>query len=720
MTTANIPASSDLTYLRAGLIARLQLFRVKIRKHLVMEGIARWLGELVAVLLVSFLLDRALRLSLPTRIVFLVIGSAFLLVELFRFVISPIWVNLSLVGIAAAIDRAGSAPMQGTFAARVASVLELPELLAGTAAPSPAMVRTAVMRCHDIMNGVKLEDHLNRQRYRISFWIVISLILLPAVVSGMNHRSSALWFRRYFMASNEQWPQKTYLTISGAPGGHMIVAKAEPFVLRVSIQEGSVSPDTVTLRYREAKGSPITVAMTKFGPKDFRYDFPPLGSDTAVELTGNDDAQAFEIEPIDRPRITELRLVSQHPTEASLTPHDFAGQDADLSFLAKTRLALTFTSNVPVRQARLKSNLATPAQNDLKQIDDRTFELAWTQEAPVQLQIELVGSGADLLSLPTPVAVGLKVDMPPRIGLTYTAVRQRITPLARIPLVIQARDDYGVAKVDLLTKTEIIGLDAASPAPTTAPASRPSAQVVARTLIGPITPATDLEIQHPHLLDVAGLKLPAGSILSVGASATDACYLGPQTATSRMIVFRIVPPEELFREILLRQQGERARFRKQIEEAQKIRDALAAVTTPDAAAALARQHRQIQREVARVGNSLAESVTEMKYNVLGGPEAWDLMDKNVLGPLKKLNDEAMTQQKDALDALKGDEAAKVNEAITRQEQIVTRMQEILKQMSQWDSFVDVLNQLNEIIKLETNVKTSTDKMTKEQTKGIFD
>ena len=48
------------------------------------------------------------------------------------------------------------------------------------------------------------------------------------------------------------------------------------------------------------------------------------------------------------------------------------------------------------------------------------------------------------------------------------------------------------------------------------------------------------------------------------------------------------------------------------------------------------------------------------------------------------------------------------------------MQEILKQMSQWDSFVDVLNQLNEIIKLETNVRLSTEQMKKKQTEGVFD
>ena len=96
------------------------------------------------------------------------------------------------------------------------------------------------------------------------------------------------------------------------------------------------------------------------------------------------------------------------------------------------------------------------------------------------------------------------------------------------------------------------------------------------------------------------------------------------------------------------------------------------------------------------------------------------MDKNVLGPLKKLNDEEMNQQKDALDALNPTDAAAVTTASERQEKIVTQMREILKQMSQWDSFVDVVNQLNEIIRLETRVRQSTEQMKKKQTEGIFD
>src|SRR5439155_1040394 len=109
----------------------------------------RWLGELVAVLLVSFLLDRLLRLGVTTRLVLLLLGTVYLLVDLWRFVIVPWRIQVGLVGLAAAIDRTGSEKIRGSLAARVASVLELPALLAGpgaTAARRPTPSRCAIAK----------------------------------------------------------------------------------------------------------------------------------------------------------------------------------------------------------------------------------------------------------------------------------------------------------------------------------------------------------------------------------------------------------------------------------------------------------------------------------------------------------------------------------------------------------------------------------------------
>src|SRR6202021_2240617 len=102
----------------------------------------------------------------------------------------------------------------------------------------------------------------------------------------------------------------------------------------------------VGIRYREgqAPGS-VDGNLTAFGSNDFRYEFPSINAPTEVRLWGGDDEFGpFTMRRADRPRIVELKLVSQHPTEKQPTVHDFSADDADLSFLPKTRLQLFFTA----------------------------------------------------------------------------------------------------------------------------------------------------------------------------------------------------------------------------------------------------------------------------------------------------------------------------------------------------------------------------------------
>src|SRR5258707_127925 len=102
MTAINTQTAS-LPALRDGLVARLESFRAQVRKHLVLEGLARWMSEAVAVALASFILDRLFRFGLPIRLTILGLGLAFLLVELYRWVIRPMLLGLSVVGLADAI-----------------------------------------------------------------------------------------------------------------------------------------------------------------------------------------------------------------------------------------------------------------------------------------------------------------------------------------------------------------------------------------------------------------------------------------------------------------------------------------------------------------------------------------------------------------------------------------------------------------------------------------
>jgi hypothetical protein len=546
--------------------------------------------------------------------------------------------------------------------------------------------------------------------------LIAALIVLPLILAACSPWSVALWGKRWFLGSNQPWPQKTYLQVIGLGGNQMIVPRGEPFVLRVDAKDGSQPPDVVSMKYREEGGKKITVALTRFGANDFRYDFPPLQNAVQVNLSGgDDDMDPFSIVPIDRPRIASMELISQHPTEAQPTKHTFGGENADLSFLPKTNLELTFASNVPIAKANVRSATTQPVPAELKQLDPQHFAMKWTQENPVQLEVELIGSGAGLASIPTPIAVGLKKDLPPRVSVQFSGVRQRITPQAHIPLTIQARDDYGVATVQLSSSLELPEAARGTTQPTARPMQLyPSTQPTA-TQASQLQ--TDLQLQQTF--NVADRAPAVGSLLQITASGTDECYLGQQTTLTRPITFRIVEPQELFREILVRQQGERAKFRKAIDDAQKIRDALTTMPPPDVAKQLAQQHRAIQRETNRIAVSLGQTLTEMKLNELGGTEAHELMEKNVIAPMKGL-DSLMNPQREALDALANDDQSKLADASNRQDQIIDKMKDILKQMSQWDSFVDVLNQLNEVIRIQTQVRETTETLKTKQTESIFE
>ena len=755
MTTLNPSSPADLAGLQRQLRGRFEQFRRRVRTHLVLEGVARVLAVAVGLALLGFVADRAFRLGVGSRAVFLLASLGVIAWQAWRHVVRPLRLRLDPVDLATAIDRrevtlaerdrraalavagAGVKPTgdgkaatgatggardrargciaHAPVAARVAAVLQLPELLAGDRPPSAPMVRRAVERSYASLEAIDFDAQLDRRRRHAAIAALVALVVLPLLLAMFFPFSASLWAKRWLLASSQAWPQRTYLTVAGLEDGRVLVPRGEPSVLRVGVSEGGVEPETVSIDLRVGRGKTTTASLTRFGPGDFRYDLPPLQSEATVELSGGDDEFGpFRVETVDRPRVVELTLTSKHPRQAEPEVRRFSGVDAEMAFLPKTELDLTFTSNVPVGEVKLKSSAPDPDAARLRRLNDRTFSLPWTHEAGVQLSVELVGAVGGLTSIPTPVSIGLKTDQPPKVQLGFTGVRARITPQARVPLNVQSRDDYGLAKVDLATRVE-------PPPPAEPSAAAPPPREGAVPLLGPADPAVELEAQHKHEFDVNAEKLAPGALVSFTSRATDASYTGAQTGQSRTVTFRVVAPDELFREILLRQQGQRAAFRKTIAESERVRAGLDGLATPEAAAQLARQQRVIQREVARIATALGESVVEMRLNALGGQEAWDLMEGKIVGPLRALNDADMARQRDAFDELaKGIDPQKIAEAGTRQDEVVSKMNEILKQMSQWDSFVDVLNQLNEIIRLQEAVRQNTEKLKDVETEGVFD
>jgi hypothetical protein len=423
---------------------------------------------------------------------------------------------------------------------------------------------------------------------------------------------------------------------------------------------------------------------------------------------------------VDRPRITALELRDTRQTAAE--PHNFMSSAPNPSYLAETPLELVLTANTPL--ADVTANVEAGEALVFERVDDTRFVARWTHDEPMHIAIELVARDAPLQSLPLPITVGLLRDKAPRASLRYTGVRQRVSSQARIPLTIEVRDDFGIASVDLIRRvgSDDVSLAAEDESPAEGEAPSPVAHAVHETSIyGPASPAVSTVQNASMELDLKPLDLADETLLEIWVQAADAGEPAAQTGLSRILAFRITPSDQLFREILMRLQGDRARLRKLTTAAEAVRDDLLLAVTAEQYEALAARHRALQREAARVASSIQESVTEMQLNELGSVETHQMIQHNVADRLFEVVSNDMVTQRQSLDELArspGD--ALHRQANERQTAIVDAMNDVLKQMAQWDSFIDVLNQLEEIIRLQRNIQRQTKGIEVGTLEGIFE
>jgi hypothetical protein len=712
---------------------RLAAVRRRVRARLLLAGLTWTWGALFLFAVSSLAADWLLRLSLPVRLSLAGAAGAVLCGIIWRRLISPLRVRLGDLDLAALLDR--RCPGVGQ---RVASVLQLPALIEGRVWASPGMVQAAVLEQAQALESTDLTSAFNRRAHR---QMLLFILITGMAAGGFAYRfpqTAALWARRWFAGSNERWPQKTYLTLAGlGEAGRLLVPRGESLLIEVDAQPHftgqtgawqlsgrgetllvqsdhppeTAPPDAVAITYRPGDAPVKQGSFTHYSDSLFRYEIPAVSEPLDISITGGDDwFGPIRVEPIDRPSVKSIRIQARRAGRDEVDTHTAEGADAQLLFLPDTELTLELTADVPLAAAELSvKEGAAPALNRL---EATRYAAQWTMKEAQTFQIGLVGEEGALASKPYYLSIGLLIDREPRVSIRSSGVGRRVTPQARIPLALHAADDFGLAALAIEieqvvpkeekpeTKTERIALDL--------PASTPDAL------------PTDVDQQPTFALSEH--VLAAGTLLKLRAQATDNCAQGAQTGSSRWLTFQVVTAEELFYEILMRQRAERAKFSSALESAKSQTEPLAVVPTADAAFALVRKHQVIARQVWQVANRLEVTLTEMELNELGSSQARELLKTKVIDAIRQMHSEPMTRLPVALESVAADPSANepLAEARQLQEEVVDQMTKILERMAQWENFVDVLNQLKAIVKLQSGVLEATEEEKKKRTQELFD
>lgn len=733
-TAENKSIREELGWRSRAVDARLRAFAWRIRGELLLEGLAWLLGAAVILALASYGLDRWLRLGLATRWTLLPLGLAVLAYIAWRRLLPPLSTRLDPLDVAAIVDK--RSPGLGV---KAANVLQLPKLLEPQPQASPAMVRRAVWEDFSAVDAADLPGLFDAARRKRFLQIIGGAVALTLVLCLLAPATAKLWAQRWLLGSNTRWPQQTYLAISGLDEqGRLLVPRGEPVVVQVdatpefdpvaggyqvlrrgaalfvpgSQMPSSRSPRQVTFSYREPNGTSRRGAFAKIGPTTFRYELPPVVEPIKLSIAGGDDwLDPVAVWPVDRPSLSSLVLLAGDPARPDSAPVRYEGADNPLLFLPRTPLELQLASREPLASAELLTKGGEAPS--LERIDERHYVARWTFQQPLPLEIQLVGVEGGLASKPIYLSLGLLKDREPRVTLRSTGVGKRVTPQATLPLNVRATDDFALA--GLAWEME-----------RTVPAEGTPQSETERVELPLPTPDADnplLDFTHDDRLLLKPRTLPTGTLLRIRAAASDACLDGPQTGYSRWLMFQVVSPEELFYEILMRQRQQRAKFAAATASAKQHAETLAVAVTPEQTPGLVRTHQVVSRQVWEVANRLEAALVEMQLNELGSPEALELLQGKVIDPLRELHSDPLLRQRNVLQEMLSDPsalAASLEQSRELQDDIVARMEQILAQMSQWESFVDVLNQLQAIIKLQSGVLERTQQQESTRTEDLFD
>jgi hypothetical protein len=682
-------------------------------------------------------LDWWFRIGLALRIAIVLLSGAAVAVFL---VVSAVgrWraARLDELSLALALDR-----FRPGVGQQIADVLQLLDLADGPGgAASTAMVRLAVGRACAALAQSDWHALWNRRRTALHAGALFLGLLVPMAWAWFAPGAARLSVARWVFGSTERWPQRTYLTVMGLdergrllaprdeafsvdvrsdlprvePRGDRWIAlgRGEPLVLRHKPAQPA-KPRAVLVSERTSEGTTRTGSMVDVGPAQFRYEFPPSSTLSTFGLTGGDDwLGPITLERVDRPSLAGTRMRVKEPGATYEGFRDVGDPRQHLLFLPDTEVELTLVGNEKLYDAQLKIEPETrPA---LERKDERTFAAKWTLRQAVTLEIMLKSALTGLQSRPAFLSLGILRDREPRVTIRALGIGSHVTPVATLPLSLAATDDLGLTALRLRTERTFTADDKSEP-------------VTERTTIPfpfeaqPGRPILDRQVRHDVLLESTRTRV--GTVIRFVGEADDRCARGAQTGRSSVLAVQVVSPDELFYEILVRQRAERTKFLTLIEATEKQSPILAGTPSSEDYLLVMRQLHSAARQIDQIAGRIADTLQEMTLNQIGSPKSHRLLQEGVVDPLRALTAGPMNQLRGLLQSLAGGgTSAGANKDMARRmhQETVTTMRNLLEQMSQWESFVDVVNQVAEVIRMQQKVLQETEKARESRAQEVFD
>ncbi len=711
----------------ATVYGKLRRLRAALRGRLLGEGLA-WLAlALVALVFVTLGFDYLLRLDRAQRAIVMLLALGGVGCVLWRELLAPMFAPMRSDDLALLVER-----RHGELGDRLISALQFARTAENLRGQSPAMVRRVADEANRLAEQVDVAPLVERRllvrRVAIAAWAL-------ALLAGFTVWRSdvmGLWLARNVAFADTPWPQDTYLSVEGGPD--FTVVRGDDLTVRVVAEPGSVRPDYVTVHARyPSVGGETQDRVDPAAPGVYEKTFAGVSEAFTFHVTGGDDRRDADrphrVRLIDPPALRDVRFSVEYPTYMDRAAAELAGGRSAVSAPAGGAVTIVGVANKDLAEARMVLDdadagamriadvrLGEDAAPAPRRVLGRLPVDGPSRSQSMILRFELTDTDGYTSRRGVQYLVQVAPDLSPTVKLSRRGVGGTITPDALLPLRVEAEDDNALADLTILLSAEDVE---------TLPETTIEVPPGLRRL--DVSPEVDLQ----------GLGLEAGGVLSLQARATDTLperLGGPNETLTEAMAFRLVTPEELMAELVRRQKEVRVDFVEAIALQEETRAKTGAVAaTLEAGEATAEQRQSLklaarmQQDVggrcAAAAQALSGVLTELIYNRLGTETDRENLRGGVIEPLQELT-AAMGQAAAALndtDRMTGENLAQqVADLAAVQEGFVRQMEAILENMEKLASRQELANELKRLINASQELLERIRRRQEEEVEGVFD
>lgn len=752
MSTATLPGPIQ---------TKLSAARFRLRAVDLALGVARAILASSVVLLVLFMLDTTLEPPLTVLRGFALFMGLLAAAASTVFLSKPVRRPLTDDDVALLVEHEHPALRD----ALVSTVQLSRQLDATDVYTSKALIRSTIDR-----TAAQVEDvdfgRVVRTGPLVPLWVMIAAFLGLGVVLMQNPKVreyADTFYRRVVLGDRMAvYPKLVRLTVLLEPD--VAVAKGDDLTVDIRVDEGAHLVNTLTVWTEFADGTREEREVRSADALIYRKSYQNITdgfqfwiADDLHDVT----TPVYTVRVVQRPRIERYEFILEYPSYTG-RPTEAVTQP-DLTVPTGTQLTYLVVANKPLDEATLQfeherraprrgAPEAEPAGTTegpkpvvLADVPPSAFAQGgeWAALGPVLarqsvraeedgrrvligrfrvskdvrfhhtlLSKEADGRGYDHGKKPLVFTVTAMADQRPVVNIPVPGRRKQVTPTAKLPLVIEAKDDYRVASLELRTQTQ---------RPDEAQA-RPEEKNPL-----PLPPGSAKQVKVETVLDIADLRLqPADTLRYVAAATDDNVDEALRTAESRAFDVLIVSPQDLERILQDRLQALKERLEAAAREETEVKTSTQTfvgelgpkdVLTEDDKRRLQRLDQDQRRVTSRIEDVLTEILdigNERKLNRLEDEAAAALVAElsTALRDLAKERAPLISRELDdarAVTRLDDRVRTKLARVPDLQQKLAEDLQALAARIAKWGDFTEVIQELRDLQRGQDRVIEGTQK-----------